>query len=74
MSDSNKNTESTKNLAGRVYDVKDYKGEDTLSRGLATSHEQVSDAYMEGEIQPVIDDVGGEDMKIERKGFGKEAE
>ncbi|MBM7602362.1 hypothetical protein JOC75_000332 [Metabacillus crassostreae] len=74
MSEKNKNNVNTNDLAGRVYDVKDYKGEDTLSSGLATSHEQVSDAYMEGEIQPVIDDVDGKDIKIERKGFDKEAE
>ncbi|TXC92959.1 DUF4025 domain-containing protein [Metabacillus litoralis] len=72
MSEKNKNHNvESKDIAGRVYDVKDYKGEDTLSSGLATSHEQVSDAYMEGEIKPVVDHVDGEDIKIERKGFDK---
>ena len=41
-------------LAGRTYEVEDYKRKDTLSSGLATTHEQVSDAYMEGELYPVI--------------------
>lgn len=62
--------ESTK-LAGRVYNVSDYQKNDQLSTGLATTHEQVSDAYMEGEIKPVIDDVNGKDLPIKRKGYTK---
>ncbi|WP_226666360.1 YozQ family protein [Metabacillus litoralis] len=69
----NENVNST-DLAGRTYEVRDYKAEDTLSSGLATSHEQVSDAYMEGEIKAVIDHVDGKVITIERKGFDKEAE
>lgn len=46
---------STK-LAGRTYDTSDYKEKDSLSNGLATTHEQVSDTYMEGEIGAVTDD------------------
>ncbi|NMD69956.1 DUF4025 domain-containing protein [Bacillus sp. DNRA2] len=42
--------DSTK-LAGRLYDVTDYQKPDSLSQGLATTHEQASDAYMEGEIK-----------------------
>ncbi|MFD9625627.1 YozQ family protein [Peribacillus muralis] len=40
-----KSKEEALNIAGRVYDVSDYKRDDTLSSGLATTHEQVSDAY-----------------------------
>jgi hypothetical protein len=42
-------SEST-GLAGRNYDSSDYQKKDELSNGLATTHEQVSDTYMEGEI------------------------
>jgi hypothetical protein len=63
-------SESSK-LAGRTYDVSDYQKNDQLSAGLATTHEQVSDAYVEGEIKPVIDDVNGQDIPVERKGFEK---
>ncbi|WP_057913647.1 YozQ family protein [Peribacillus muralis] len=43
--DNKKSKEEALNIAGRVYDVSDYKRDDTLSSGLATTHEQVSDAY-----------------------------
>ncbi|AOH54805.1 hypothetical protein ABE28_010620 [Peribacillus muralis] len=43
-----KSNEKSSNIAGRVYDVSDYKRDDTLSSGLATTHEQVSDAYNAG--------------------------
>ncbi|MGE6376863.1 YozQ family protein [Peribacillus muralis] len=45
-----KSNEKSSNIAGRVYDVSDYKRDDTLSSGLATTHEQVSDAYNAGGI------------------------
>ncbi|MBS4176499.1 YozQ family protein [Lederbergia citrea] len=66
----NKNNENKKdslNLAGRTYEVEDYNRKDTLSAGLATTHEQVSDAYMEGEIGAVIDDVKGTDIELNEK-------
>ncbi|MFE8699472.1 YozQ family protein [Cytobacillus sp. FJAT-54145] len=58
-------------VANRYYQPEDYKKKDELSSGLATTHEQVSDTWTEGEIQPVIDDVNGEDIPIERKGYDK---
>jgi hypothetical protein len=67
----NKQTSDSKKLAGRTYDVTDYQKNDQLSSGLATTHEQVSDAYMEGEIKPIIDDVNGKDLPIKRKGYTK---
>ncbi|MGE7878143.1 YozQ family protein [Peribacillus muralis] len=45
-----KSNEKSSNIAGRVYDVSDYKRDDTLSSGLATTHEQASDAYNAGGI------------------------
>lgn len=72
MTENNTNKESL-DLAGKVYDVKDYQAKDTLSSGLATTHEQASDAYMEGEVNAVIDDVNGEDIEIKREGYKKES-
>lgn len=70
--DKNKSNKDSLNLAGRMYDVKDYKRKDTLSAGLATTHEQVSDAYMEGEIHAIIDDVNGSDIEVKREGLEEE--
>ncbi|WP_084361098.1 YozQ family protein [Neobacillus fumarioli] len=39
-----------KEVAGSFYHPSYYHEEDTLSQGLATTHEQVSDVYSEGEI------------------------
>lgn len=66
---SKKENKDSTNLAARTYSPEDYKRKDELSAGLATTHEQVSDSYMEGEINAVIDDVNGEDIPIKRKGF-----
>jgi hypothetical protein len=67
----NKQTSESTKLAGRTYDVTDYRSNDPLASGLATTHEQVSDTYMEGEIKPIIDDVNGQDLPIKRKGYTK---
>lgn len=64
-----KQNEDSTDLAARTYSPEDYKRQDELSAGLATTHEQVSDSYTEGEIKAVIDDVNGEDIPIKRKGF-----
>lgn len=63
-----KNQENLK-IAGKHYKVEDYTKSDQASSGLATTHEQVSDAYMEGEINAVVDDVNRKDVEIPRKGF-----
>lgn len=54
-------------IAGRQYKKEDYKGKDTTSKGLATTHEQVSDVYTEGQITPVIEDVDGKDINISKR-------
>jgi hypothetical protein len=64
----NNNTE----VAGSFYHPSDYKRNNTVSSGIATSHEQAMDAYKEGEIGAVIDDVDGKDIPIPRKGYDKE--
>ena len=67
-----KNPTASTEIAGRTYDSSDYQKQDTLSSGLATTHEQFSDSYVEGEIGAVIDDVNGKDVTIPRKGFEQE--
>ena len=42
-------------IAGRQYEVEDYKRQDQLSSGLATTHEQASDDYMEGTIDAMFE-------------------
>ncbi|MFJ7754756.1 YozQ family protein [Peribacillus muralis] len=61
-----KSNEKSSNIAGRVYDVSDYKRDDTLSSGLATTHEQVSDAYNAGGITSA--DQNENDSEKEKEG------
>jgi hypothetical protein len=35
-------------VAEKQYEVSDYKKNDTLSKGIAETHEQISDDYMSG--------------------------
>jgi hypothetical protein len=49
----------SRKVAGRVYDPSDYQKTDQLSSGLAETHEQFSDSYMEGEIGAKIDNKNG---------------
>lgn len=72
MENKNAPNKENLNLAGRNYEVEDYKGNDQLSSGLATTHEQVSDTYMEGEIMPVIENVNGKDINLPREGYNTE--
>ncbi|WP_053367551.1 YozQ family protein [Bacillus sp. FJAT-27245] len=55
-----------KNIAGRIYEPSDYKKNDQLSAGLAETHEQVSDAYMEGEIGGKIERPDGSADELPR--------
>ena len=36
-------------IAERNYEGEDYKRNDQMSKGLAETHEQVSDSYMDGD-------------------------
>lgn len=64
-------TKKSSDLANRYYEPEDYQKKDEVSSGLATTHEQVSDAYMEGEINAVVDDVKGQDIPIKHEGYNK---
>ncbi|MBM7716627.1 YozQ family protein [Siminovitchia sp. FSL H7-0308] len=51
-------------LSGRQYKKEDEHGKDILSKGLAITHEQVSDVYTEGVIEGVIENENGENIAL----------
>lgn len=72
----NKTNNKSEKIAEKSYEPADYGSNDETDKGLAMTHEQVSDAYMEGTIDGSIDQVdeNGElkshdGEKIPRKGF-----
>jgi hypothetical protein len=69
---SKNNPQKSNDLAGRYYQVEDYQSNDELASGLAMTHEQVSDSYMEGGIRAVVNDVNGKDVEIPRVGYDEE--
>lgn len=77
-----KNNRETRNnarkVAGKTYQASDYEQSDQLSKGMAITHEQVSDGYTEGTIDGKIDRTNENDAlishdgeKMERKGYKK---
>ena len=56
-------------LAGRTYHTSDYQRQDELSNGLAVTHEQASDSYMEGEIGGKIERSSGESDELSKRGY-----
>lgn len=44
------NKENSRKVAEKNYEPSDYEGETQLEKGLAETHEQVSDDYNEGTI------------------------
>ncbi|UJL46407.1 YozQ family protein [Virgibacillus sp. NKC19-16] len=70
--------ENAREVANKTYQRSDYEQNDQLSKGMAITHEQVSDGYTEGTIDGKIDETNENDTlrshdgeKIERKGYGK---
>ncbi|WP_255437632.1 YozQ family protein [Thalassobacillus sp. CUG 92003] len=64
MNKDNKGNKAYLKDADRTYQVEDYDREEQVSKGLSTSHEQVSDTYMEGFTDGKIDKVDEEgDLK-----------
>lgn len=48
----------------------DYGSDPLMEQGLAVTHEQVNDAYMEGTVDGTIDEYAGEDrVSIPRSGY-----
>jgi hypothetical protein len=71
MTEKNRKTENEKSaeVAEKMYEASDYKGSTDLEKGLATTHEQVSDTYVEGTVDGVMEDVAGEDIPLKREGY-----
>lgn len=66
--------QTLENSAGKVaektYQPSDYEKHSTISQGLAVTHEQASDDYMEGTNDGTIDEYAGEqNVPIPRKGY-----
>ncbi|RDE23696.1 YozQ family protein [Parageobacillus thermoglucosidasius] len=56
------------NIAGRKYDPSGHDRSVFLPSALATTHEQVKDAYVEGTVDGIIDDgSGGEGAPLSRQ-------
>lgn len=49
------NIHDTTDVSGRYFNPSDYKGSTQLEKGLAETHEQVSDDYFEGTIDQNLD-------------------
>ncbi|ADV92767.1 YozQ family protein [Bacillus subtilis] len=49
------NKNDTTDVAGKYFEPSDYKGSTQLEKGLAETHEQVSDDYFEGTIDQNLD-------------------
>ncbi|MFC7322003.1 YozQ family protein [Halobacillus campisalis] len=49
--------EKGKTIGDRKYDVQDYERKDSVSQGLAVTHEQVTDTLTEGTYDAKVDKV-----------------
>jgi len=58
---SKKVNEKADSVAQKTYQYSDYFSNEQLDNGVATSHEQVSDTYMEGTIDRKIDSANTRD-------------
>ncbi|WP_134684470.1 YozQ family protein [Brevibacillus migulae] len=57
-------------IAQESYSVSDYASKQPVEQGLAVTHEQVSDDYMEGTNDGKIDEVEGkQNVEIPRTGY-----
>ncbi|SDM76676.1 YozQ family protein [Bacillus sp. OK048] len=71
--DKKNSTTNSSDIAGRTYETSDYQKNDVVATGLSTTHEQASDSYMEGAIDPSTDDdLNAKDLPIAQKPFRNE--
>ncbi|WP_078552615.1 YozQ family protein [Bacillus alkalicellulosilyticus] len=56
-------------VATNSYEPSNYNSSNDIDQGLAMTHEQVSDAYVEGTIDGEIDEYRGKDIDLSRGGF-----
>jgi hypothetical protein len=63
-----KNQENiSSNVAENSFDPSDYCSKNEVEKGLAITHEQVSDTYMEGTIDGEIDDLEAKTQEFPRR-------
>ncbi|MCM3713916.1 YozQ family protein [Halalkalibacter oceani] len=65
----NEKQKQANQVATNQYQSGDEQSEQSVDRGLAMTHEQVLDAYVEGTIDGEIDEVHGEDQEVRREPF-----
>ncbi|WP_237563659.1 YozQ family protein [Halalkalibacter okhensis] len=63
---------SSEDVAQNSYQPSDYQSTEEVEKGLAATHEQVSDAYVEGTIDGQIDNYEGEDLDLPKEGYQKD--
>lgn len=56
-------------VAGRMYEPADDQREDELSNGLALTHEQASDSYVEGEAGGEKERASEASDELNRRGY-----
>ncbi|MCP3028213.1 DUF4025 domain-containing protein [Halobacillus sp. A5] len=60
--------QNRKTIGDRKYEASDYKRKDETSKGLADTHEQVSDTFTEGTYDVKIDQVDKDGHLISHQG------
>ncbi|MDT8859214.1 YozQ family protein [Alkalihalobacillus sp. MEB130] len=63
---------SSEEVAENSYQPSDYKSSEEVEQGLAMTHEQVSDSYVEGTIDGQIDNYEGQDIDLPKDGYEKD--
>ncbi|KIV53236.1 hypothetical protein AM501_30120 [Aneurinibacillus migulanus] len=69
---SNKDVQrSGQEIGNKTYETSDYQAKSQASGGLATTHEQVSDVYMEGTVEATIEhsENADGDLKIPEQSY-----
>ncbi|MFC3041044.1 YozQ family protein [Virgibacillus xinjiangensis] len=64
------NNKDAGKVAEKIYAPDDYHSADDLSKGMAVTHEQVSDDYMEGTIDGKIDQLDEQGELTSKDGKG----
>lgn len=62
-----KNNNKSAKIAENSFDPSDYCSKDEVDKGLAITHEQVSDTFMEGTIDGEIDDLEEKTKQFPRR-------
>ncbi|WP_332693730.1 YozQ family protein [Halalkalibacter lacteus] len=60
---------SSEAVAENSYQPSDYQSSEEVEQGLATTHEQVSDAYVEGTVDDAIQENREKDNELPDAGF-----